>query len=469
MSLTDARAAHPQIEILEEEREKDRQLLEALADWCDRYTPLIAIDTAFADQYGLILDITGCAHLFGGERALMNDLLSRLFHQGFCAAAALAPTPGGAWAVSRYQNSHVGNEIIHQIYELEHVLENYPLAALRLSNDCVSMLARLGLRTIGQLAAQPRAPIARRFGRQVLLRLDQALGAVEEAISPRRPVAELMVERHLAEPVCREEDMEYLVRRLAGHLCEKMEKRGLGARLLRLCLFRVDGRVYHLDVGTSGPERDAQVIARLFGERFTTLWEEVDAGYGFETLRLCLMSAELLEEKETSLVEAAIDNAPRQLMDRLAARIGPHNICRSLSVDTHLPECAEREIRTDCHDGNADFMTKPEKIARRAMTGQDPVTRPLRIFQVPECIEAIAGVPDGPPIRFRWRKLLHRVVRAEGPERIADHWWRKSGPRQTRDYFRVEDENGRRYWLFREGLYGCETDTPKWFLHGLFA
>lgn len=473
-SLADARAAFPAIEILEQDEAADRLLLDAIADWCDRYTPLIAIDQTALDlygQYGLLLDITGCAHLFGGERELMKDLMARLFHQGIMAIGAIAPTPGAAWALSRFsrkEEDRFDSELIRENKQIEPALTPLPLGALRLTTDMINALARLGLRTIGQLNCQPRAPIARRFGRELLYRLDQAMGAVEEAISPRRPVAELMAERRFAEPIALESDIEKTILRLAGHLSEQLEKRGLGARQLLLCLFRVDGKTFHIEAGTSRPERDPSTIIRLFQERLASLQDDYDAGYGFETLRLCVLASEPVKQEETSFMQTTSGDEAWRLMDRLAARLGAQNITRGLSQNTHLPEAAESEVPV-CDFEISNKRSGQDILAEKHDTQNHSPSRPLRLFALPETIEAIAEVPDGPPIRFRWRKVLHQVIRSEGPERITDQWWGKAAPRQTRDYFRIEDDKGHRYWLFREGLYERETAQPKWFLHGLFA
>lgn len=472
--LADARAAFPDIEILEKDEKADRLLFDAVADWCDRYTPLVALDKPALDlygQYGLLLDITGCAHLFGGERELMKDLLARLFHQGIMAIGAIAPTPGAAWALSRFQKNetdHFENESIKNLNQIKQAISPLPLGALRLTTDTINAMARLGLRTIGQLRCQPRAPVARRFGQEVLYRLDQAMGVIEEAISPRRPVAELMAERRLPEPIALETDIEKTTLRLARHLGEEMEKKGLGARKLLLCLFRVDGKTFHLEAGTSRPERNPSTIIRLFRERFAALQDDYDAGYGFETLRLCVLVSEPIRQEDVSFMQSGSQDGAHRLMDRLAARLGSQNITRGRLQNSHLPESAECEIavnefeNTDNHPGDKTAST------RYSPDNQSP-TRPLRLFAFPETIEAIAEVPDGPPVRFRWRKILHQVTRSEGPERIVDQWWGKTVSRQTRDYFRIEDDKGHRYWLFREGLYERETDKPKWYLHGQFA
>jgi protein ImuB len=257
-----------------------------------------------------------------------------------------------------------------------------------------------------------------------------------------------------------------------------MEKRGQGARQLQLVLYRVDGKTFRLGAGTSRPERDPQILTRLFHERFKALQEDFDAGYGFETIRLCALSCETFRQTEPEFLAAAHhDHQARlltqDLIDRLTARLGAGNIVRGRLENTHLPECAETP--EPVHE--TVINTKNHKKGGRegggyAHTPQDQIAaqiRPLRLFERPEPVEAIAEVPEGPPIRFRWRKVLHKVVRVEGPERIADTWWAKQHPRDTRDYFRIEDDSGRRYWLFREGLYGRETAAPRWFLHGQFA
>jgi len=488
MALADAKAAFPHLEVLQHEPEKDRLLLEAIADWCDRYTPLVAIDRTAANRHGLTLDITGCAHLFGGERALVSDILARLFHQGFCAHGAVAPTPGAAWAFSHFQVLAEGTTgrcepvTVFRAADVEPALMPLPLAALRLGSQTVNALARLGLRTIGQLKQRPRAPIARRFGHESLLRLDQALGDVEEAISPRRSVPDMIAERRFAEPLVLQDDIEAVTLRLAGHLARDMETRGRGARQLELVLYRVDGKTFRLDAGTSRPERDPQIITRLFRERFAALHDEFDAGYGFETIRLCAVACETFKEKEPVFLAGDHHHGNAQmlaeeLIDRLAARLGSANILRGRLENTHLPEDAE--TNETVHDCLQEGRSHAKSSGRDAISQNqsEPLTghvsasaiRPLRLFDRPEPVEAIAESPEGPPIRFRWRKVLHRVVRVEGPERIADNWWAKQHPRDTRDYFRIEDEEGRRYWLFREGLYGRETSAPRWFLHGQFA
>lgn len=469
--LADARAMIPGIEVAEEDGEADRALAGAIADWCDRYTPLVALDPAGGGD-GLMLDITGCAHLFGGEEAMLADALARLFHQGFAATAAVASTPGAAWAVSRFRPeggraagpaSPPMSPVVPARGTAD-ALVGLPLAALRLSGDTLSGLARLGLRTVGQVMARPRAPLARRFGAGLLMRLDQALGAIGESISPRLPAPERMAERRLAEPIGRAEDVEAVTASLARTLCEAMERAGEGARLLDLALWRVDGAVRRLGVGASRPLRDPAAIVRLFRERLAALEDSLDAGYGFDLVRLSATACEAFDPRETGFLENPEGGAPAELVDRLAARLGPASVLVASPRDTHLPERMEAMAPAQHASG------RPAAWPQLALPGLPPLF-PLRLLDRPERIEALAEVPDGPPVRFRWRRVLHEVERAEGPQRIGPEWWRAPGRAEAetlRDYFRVEDRTGRRYWLFRQGLYDGQV-RPSWFLHGLFA
>ena len=453
MGLADARAMHPGIEVVEADPAADRRLLESLADWCDRYTPLVALDGAD----GLFLDITGCAHLFGGEKALLDDLLARFFHQGFDVRAGLASTPGAAWAAARYRSPAVieaGNE--------ERMLEPLPLAALRLEPRTVTGLESVGLRNAGAVLHAPRAPLARRFGASLLARIDQALGRIEEAISPRLPVATLSVERHLAEPVVLMEDIERLVLMLATSLKADLERRGEGARSLQLLLFRVDGMVSRVSVGTSRPLRAAEQVARLFHERLTALDGALEAGYGFDLVRLSVLAAASFDMAQTDLA-GDVSQGEEDLalfVDRISARLGAEAMHRPAIVESHVPERAVARQSFAMTAGATALCVLPAEAQER----------PIRLLAHPEQIEVMAAeIPEGPPARFRWRRAFYDVARAEGPERIAPEWWHENTDAPTRDYFRIEDRIGRRYWLFREGFYAEGKPHPRWFMQGLFA
>lgn len=465
--LADARAAHPGLDIVPADPDADRRLLAAIADWCDRYTPLVALNA----PDGLFLDISGCAHLFGGEQGMFADMMTRLHEQGFAVRAAVAATPGAAWAAARFAERPL---IIDKGAEAP-VLAPFPLAALRLDAETLAGLAKVGLKTVRQLVDAPRAPLARRFGRQCLLRLDQALGAVEEAISPRLPVPALSVERRLAEPVGRIEDVEQLLLALAFGLKGDLERRGLGARALEYTLFRVDGVVYRLCVGASRPVRDPEAVVKLFRERLTAVGDELDAGYGFDVVRLNVLTAGELSGEQGDFAEGreAGDPDVALLLDRIAARLGNgavtdgrHPVRRAVQVESHEPERAERRLPSG---GGHEVLPAKENAPQPA------APRPVRLLNMPEPVEVVAGVPEGPPQRFRWRRALYQVAKAEGPERIGGEWWHGDAPEDLmpdpRDYYRVEDEAGRRYWLFRKGLYGPagRGTHPQWFMHGMFA
>jgi len=449
MGVADARAMHPALEVVEADPAADARLLAAIAGWCDRYTPLVARDGAD----GLFLDIAGCAHLFGGEEAMLADVAGRLAQQGFDVRAGIAATPGAAWAAARYGLPPVprGTEAA--------ALAPLPLAALRLEAATVRGLESVGLRRVGPVLEAPRAPLARRFGRGLILRIDQAVGAVEEAISPRGPVATLSVERAFAEPVSRLQDVESLVPALAGSLEADLERRGEGARRLELALFRVDGAVSRVAVGAARPVREPALVERLFRERLKTLGEEIDVGFGYDLVRLSVLSAARLDPQQADLGESRAGGGEKIAFfaDRVRARLGERALLWTQMAESHVPERAV--VGLPC--------------AAEAPAGSPrlvPAERPIRLFAPSEPIEVFATeVPEGPPLSFRWRRLIHPVARAEGPERIAPEWWLAEAGVRTRDYFRIEDRQGRRYWIYREGLYGIEPPMPRWFMQGIFA
>nr|WP_244404305.1 DNA polymerase Y family protein [Fulvimarina pelagi] len=461
--LSEARARFPGLETLMADMAADRRLLAAIADWCDRYTPLVALDPPF----GLILDISGCAHLFGGERGLMDDLLMRLFHQGFLAQAAIAGSAGAAIALVGVPAKPA---IVASGGERAAVAP-LPIKVLRLDPETSGLLSRLGLKTVAALLDQPRAGLARRFGKSLVRTLDEATGLARRPISPRRPVPQLIAERRLFEPIALEEDVARILFALASRLKGDLEERGLGARTLELSLFRVDGVVNRASVGAARPVREPTAVARLFREKLKGLGEEFDAGFGYDLVKLAVYETDRLETIQTDLSGEVETNAAfTHLVDRIGARLGPKTVLAPCRRDSWQPERAAgwRPV-LDLMDGE-----RPVRLPiseDRAETAP----RPLRMLARPEPIEASFAIPDGAPISFRWRRALYRVRRAEGPERIAGEWWHEDRP--TRDYFRVEDETGRHFWLFREGMHDADLDpdfvisagSPAWFMHGLFA
>jgi len=475
LGIADARAMHPDLEVLEADPVGDERLLTRLADWCDHFTPLVAID----GYDGLLLDISGCAHLFGGEDALLQEVVRRLAAQGFDARAGLASTPGMAWAAARFSGRAAVN--IPAGGEGE-ALTPMPLAALRIAEEAQRKLESVGLRRVGALLNAPRGPLVRRFGRLLVTRLDQALGLVEEAISPRLPVPPLSVERRLGEPISLLDDIKDLLLLLARTLRQDLERRGEGVRQLTLSLFRVDGVVSRISVSTSRPLREPQAIALLFREKFAVLEDSLDPGQGFELVRLAAASTAPYVEKQEDLHGDAVvveDERFSLMVDRLRARLGDAAVMMPTPAESHIPErqaefMSFRDwVRQPARSGAHRFvMNGRGSGGAAAAVQQEEVTwsvspRPLRLLARPELVEAAAEVPEGPPFSFRWRKALYRVSRAEGPERIEPEWWREAAISAARDYFRVEDMEGRRFWLFREGTYDGET-MPRWYLHGLF-
>nr|WP_281413864.1 DNA polymerase Y family protein [Rhizobium rhizoryzae] len=456
--LAEARAIHPALVMVEEDEAADKRFLEALADWCDRYTPLVALE----GRDGLFLNITGCAHLFGGEEAMLREILLRLEQMGLEVKGAISSAPGLSSAVARFDASRIIGEDEH-----ERLLAPLPLAALRIDDATVQGLAKLGLKQVGDLLEAPRAPLARRFGTQLLLRLDQALGLDDEAISPRRPVAHLSAERRLAEPVQAEDDILELTSQVAQSLKPGLEARGAGGRVFELVLFRVDGKVFRLKAGASRPLRDAARIAKLFAERLKGVHDDLDAGFGFELLRLNVLRHEVFDHAQKDFEgEDERHLSLADFVDQVSARFGPECLTAYQLRESHIPERAILSVPALSHIFKPVPIPEAAPLVENALIGKE---RPLRLFRHPEPLEAYAvDVPDGPPIRFRWRRLTHKVCHAEGPERIAAEWWLEGEDAPTRDYFRLECETGQRFWVYRQGLYD-QIANPSWYMHGIFA
>jgi protein ImuB len=453
MGLADARAMYPSLPVVDADPEADRRFLEGVADWCDRYTPLVGLDP----PDGLLLDVTGCAHLFGGEAAVARDLVTRLAQQGLRARVAIADTVGCAWGVARY-----GKPGITPRGQTEAAALPLPIAALRVDAETVAWLKTAGLICVADLALRPRAPFTARFGKTLLLRLDQALGTVDEPISPRLPVPAAMAEQRFPEPIARESDVLGTIEHLARQLAVVLERRGEGGRLMQVALFRADGIVHRLEIGTGAPLRDPARVRKLFEERLAVLGDACDPGFGYDMVRLSALVTERIEPAQTGLAGPDHTNELAHLIDRLGARFGLRRVTRLVPQDTHIPEYAV--VSVPAHGAR--------HAAAAAVVEQDSLssTRPFRLLNRPELVEVTAQVPDGPPVQFSWRRLTHQVAHVEGPERIAMEWWRDDrGNKLTRDYFRVESEAGARVWLYREGLYDREPGNPRWYLHGLFA
>jgi protein ImuB len=444
---TDAQALVPDLALDDADPEGDLAALTALVDWCVRFSPAVAADP----PDGLFLDITGVAHLWGGEAAMAADLARRLQRQGIPARLAAAGSAGAAWALARFGE----DQTVAASGAESALLAGLPVTALRLEPETAAQLTRLGLARIGQLASLPRDQLARRFGAAVLTRLDQALGGSQEALVFRRSPTPWFTRLAFAEPISAPEDLARASRDIAATLCARLRAEGQGAGRFELAFHRLDGRAERLAIGLSLAGREPEAVARLFAP----MLERVDPGFGVEVVTLAAERVEALPERQIGL-EAVGEIAPEDgvipLVDRLANRLGEDRVWRAEAFPSHIPERAV--IR------RAPFAP----AAGQPWPRDRP--RPVRLFARPEPIEAAAPVPDDPPIFFRWRGQLRRVRRAEGPERLAEEWWRRppgeSQPAHVRDYYRVEDETGARYWLFRAGLYGGDL-IPRWWLHGL--
>jgi len=448
-TLADARAVVPQLRVAEHDAAVDARALLALCDGCERWSPAVAPDP----PDGLFVDVTGGAAPWGGETAWLDDLLARLAQAGAPARAAIADTAGAAWALARFgpcERTRVapgGQEV---------ALAPLPAAALRLDAEVATSLPRLGLTTVGQVADLPRTEFAGRFGAQALLRLDQALGRADEALAFRRPPTPWWERRAFFDPLSALADLERAVGDLLEALCARLAAEAKGARRFEAVFHRADGERFPIRVGAGRPARDPARLLKLFAPKL----EFVDPGFGIDAVTLSADRVAPLAALQVRLTdrEAETAEALAALIDQLGNRLGPDRVWRAAPFESHAPERAV--ARRPAGDAPAETAWDPER------------PRPLRLLRPPEPIEALAPVPDDPPAMFTWRGRRRRVRRAEGPERIAEEWWRdprvRPDRRRIRDYYAVEDADGERFWLFRAGLYEG-PDPPRWFLHGLFG
>lgn len=453
--LANARAICPDIQVVDADEAADTELLNHIADWCDRFTPLVALDR----PHGLFLDITGCAHLFGGEAALMQMLCTALTAQGFIVSAAIAGTSVCARTLSRYSHGRIVAD-----GEEARATKPLPVFTLGAADAITHGLRRAGLVTIGDVAARGRFEITARFGAAFTTLLEQALGQGDAPISPRKPLPDYIVEKRFAEPVATDGVIAATLSGLGKMLIAAMEKQGKGARRLEASFFRTDGAVRAITVETGQAVTRSAVIDRLFRERLDAIADPLDPGFGFDLIRLSAGRTEIVVQQQRDLdANVHDDDEVAALIDRIAARVGPRRVVVHLPVDSHIPERAAQAAIAQHHLAVATQAVWPARV-----DGEPPL-RPLRLFARPEPIDVgLVEAPDRPPKHFTWRRAFHKIVHVEGPERVSMEWWRAQDAQPTRDYFRIEDESGQRFWLFRNGLYG-EVVEPKWFMHGLFA
>jgi len=460
----DARAMIPHLICKPADIEADARALTALAVWAERWSPSVSADPATEGLEGLFLDLTGAAHLFGGEASLLVQIRDRLAEAGVQARVAMAPTPGAAWALARWSDRQEQAPIVMD-ETLRERLASLPVEALRIDDRTLSQARRFGLKRIGDLYPMPRAGLARRFrdgdGVGLVQRLDQALGFAGEALTPVRPPPKYRAWQAWMEPVGDIEGVEARLTDLVADLSAPLVRDGQGAKALTLTGFRSDGGTTSLSVRMGRPGRDAGIWLRLFREAGLG---KLELGFGLDALMLTADTVETMTARQGVLEsesEAKQAESLAALIDRLTARLGEERVLTAEPADSWIPERTERW-------GPA--------LGRTPAPPERDVRRPILLLDPPEPVEVIAELPDGAPARFTWRRLPRRVTRADGPERLSPEWWRpRPDDRQvrTRDYYRVEDDAGGRYWLFREGLYGrefsgaAEERAPSWWMHGV--
>jgi len=510
--LTDARALDPALVAAPADLAGDEALLHRLAKWAQRWSPLVEVDGPDA----LRLDVTGVAHLFGGEAALIDDVRVRFAAMGLMARVAIAPTAAGAWALARFPSPRraegdfakqsglrgIGASRLGRApspyplpdgeRELEAALSPLHVSALRLDPDTVRTLERLGLKTIGALAALPRLALARRFrgAENVVDALDRTFGRKPEPLTGLAGDPPPRASLRLEEPATHPEAAPQALERLIPKLVTELEERQLGSRKLSLHGFRVDGSIASASVGTAIASREPKHLRRLLADKVAAL----DPGFGFDAFALVADWTEDLGAAQESLVEEPTGTRDlARLIDRLTVKLGTRAVRRPKRHESHLPERASGwaaavssslraqlvgrgTIERRFNGGgvkSAGAATPPPCCAwspSPSLRDREELNRPQRLLDRPEAIAVIYATPEGMPRRFVWRRAVHDIARVEGPERIAPEWWRERSTARLRDYYRVEDEAGRRYWIYREGLFGDgRGGAPEWYLHGLFG
>jgi len=471
--VADARAKADSLQVRAADSSADDAALRRLALWATRYTSTASPWNEANGADGFFLDIEGAAHLFGGEESLLADLAGRLDRFGLPARLAVAATPGMAWALSHF--AAAPRSILPSGDEAA-ALSAMPIEALRLAPDTRALLRRLGFKSVGALLDKPRAPFAARFSDKLLRRLDQALGRSDEPLIPVTAPPVYHSLNYLLEPIASQQAILARACRLMRNLVHVLARDEVGARALKLSLYGIDGAVETIDIGLTSPTRNVPHVARLIELKLDAFAATQDFGFGFEAIGLAVTRAEPMPGRQNELnvapegSQSFQDDAERHavLIDTLQQRLGPDRVRQFEAVPRHIPEHAETLIAIN-----------DETLQNWPLKEQQ--TPPLLLLPKAEPTEVTALIPEGPPRRFRWRGVTYDITGAQGPERIADEWWHalppysppqageEKGGGLTRDYYLVEDGEGHRFWLYREGLYGRETAAPRWFVHGLFA
>lgn len=439
MVLADGRAMVPELEVMDYEPEQPAKVLNALGEWCIRYTPLVALDL----PDGLFLDASGCTHLWGGEKEYVDDICKRLTGFGYCVQVAMADTPGAAWALSHFGNNRLAapDQHVQAILQL-------PAAALRLETSVIDRLEKLGLNTIGSFLRMPRTALFRRFGPSILKRLDQATGAELELLEPLRPPVPYQEQLPCMEPIKTAMGIEIALKELLETLCLRLLRESKGLRQCELIALRLDGQVEKISIGTNRPTRHVTHLFKLFENKIQTI--EPDLG-----IELFILQAPVVEELNSSQdalwqASGASESALAELLDRFAGKPHALTVHRYVPAEHYWPERSLKEANS--------LNEKP------ATPWRNDLLRPPHLLLHPEPIEVSVLLPDYPPLLFIHKGELHTVKKADGPERIEQEWWIQNG--SYRDYYCVEDQRGARYWLFRLGSF--DSGNVKWFLHGFF-
>lgn len=442
MPLADARAFVPGLQVHDDMPGLVERLLRKLAEWCIRFTPVAAEDP----PGGLLLDVTGCAYLWGGDEPYLKNIVNKLQERGYHVSAAIADTIGAAWALARFGN---GFSVIEKDKHID-ALMTMPPEALRLQTETVDLLHKLGLHQVSQFIQMPRVALRRRLGIDFLRQLDKALGHKEEELNPVIPI-ELYQERlPCLEPIVTAPVIQIALQQLLESLCYRLQQEQKGLRVAILKCYRIDGKVEQVDITTSRPSYHVKHLFKLFEIKLPA----IDPGLGIELFVLEAPKVEdhfSRQEKMWTDAGGLDDERLTELIDKLAGRIGMTAINRYIPDEHYWPERSFRRA-----------SSLQEKIDIVWSSGR---LRPLQVLPAPELVEVTAPIPDYPPILFRYKGKVHNIVKADGPERIEQEWWLQKG--QHRDYYQVEDEEGHRYWLFRLGHYG--EKNCKWFIHGFFA
>lgn len=450
MTLAQARAHVADLAAIAHDTAADAALLARIGDLALDFSPQVEL----RPPQTILLDTTGCDHLFGGEAAMVRAIIARLGQHGITAFGAFAATPDAACALALYPAPSVAA---------------LPLAALGLAlgvgEDTLTALRRAGMRRLGDVAALPRKALAARFGADLPRALARLLGEEDTPVTPLAPPAPIKAKARFAEPVARTDYVLETIGALVAQVGQKLEARHQGGRRFALALHRSDGHVARLTIDTATPTRDPALVLRLLRERIDALADPLDPGFGYDAITLAVPRHDPLGAQQAALEDDPQTAPPlAALLDRLAVRHGAQAVQHMVAGNSHIPERAAQLLARNTTTKAPDWITPAP---------DEPPSRPLLLLDPPQRLEVLAGLPDGPPRRFRWRGRDHRIARAEGPERIAAEWWRrKQGHIETppaRDYYRVEDEAGARFWVFRSGLAGRDAGMPDWYIHGLFS